>query len=46
MKEIAVLVACHNRKEKTINCLKSLHEAIDKYNSKYRFDIYYSGQRL
>lgn len=40
MKDIAVLLTCHNRKEKSINCLKSLYEAIDKYNSESRFDIY------
>lgn len=40
MNEIAVLLTCHNRKEKTINCLKSLYEAIDKLNSETRFEIY------
>ncbi len=40
MKEIAVLLTCHNRKVKTINCLKSLHKAIDKFNSETKFDIY------
>ena len=40
MKEIAVLLTCHNRKEKTINCLKSLYEAINKFNSETKFDVY------
>lgn len=40
MKEIAVLVTCHNRKEKTIKCLKSLYKAIDKFNQESSFDIF------
>ncbi len=40
MKEIAVLLTCHNRKEKTIKCLKSLDKAINKFNNSTNFDIY------
>lgn len=38
IKEIAVLLTCHNRKEKTITCLKSLLTANIPVNIK--FDIY------
>lgn len=34
MKRIAVLITCHNRKEKTLNCLKQLH------NQKVPLDYY------
>lgn len=40
MKKIAVLLTCYNRKEKTINCLKSLYKAIDLSNYEIKFDIY------
>lgn len=40
MKEIAVLLTCHNRKEKTINCLRSLYKAIDLINNQIKFDVY------
>jgi GT2 family glycosyltransferase len=37
-KKIAVLITCHNRREKTINCLRSLFEAdLDK---NYKLDIF------
>ena len=32
MKNIAVLVTCHNRKEKTLSCFKTLFAALKKYN--------------
>jgi len=38
MKVIAVLITCHNRKKKTIACLKSLFEA--ELPSEYKFDVY------
>jgi len=34
MKKIAVLITCHNRKDKTIKCIKKLFEAAEKSNSK------------
>ncbi len=37
--KIAVLLTCHNRKEKTLNCLSSLYSAIEQVN-RYEFDIY------
>lgn len=38
IKEVAVLLTCHNRKEKTLACLDSFHAA---YKQKgYSFDIY------
>ena len=40
MKKIAVLLTCYNRKEKTINCLKSLYKAIEISNQGLTFDIY------
>jgi GT2 family glycosyltransferase len=40
MKEIAVLVACHNRKVKTIKCLNSLYKAIAKNKGESSFEIY------
>ena len=32
MRNIAVLVTCHNRKEKTLSCFRTLFAALDKYN--------------
>lgn len=40
MGKTAVLLTCHNRKEKTINCLKSLYKAIDLSNHEIKFDLY------
>lgn len=40
MKEIAVLLTCHNRKEKTINCLKSFYQAVNLSSRELKFDIY------
>lgn len=40
MKKIAILLTCHNRKEKTINCLKSLYNAIELSKYEIKFDIY------
>lgn len=40
MKNIAVLLTCHNRKEKTINCLKSLYRAIELESDEIKFDVY------
>ncbi|WP_298488395.1 glycosyltransferase [uncultured Maribacter sp.] len=37
---IAVLLTCHNRKVKTINCLNNLYRAYTKSNSSIEFDIY------
>ena len=37
-KEIAVLLTCHNRREKTMACLNSFYEALKPNN--YKFDIY------
>ncbi|WP_372948074.1 glycosyltransferase family 2 protein [Mariniphaga sp.] len=34
MKDIAVLITCHNRKEKTLSCLKYLFIAYDHYTHK------------
>lgn len=39
MNSIAVLLTCHNRKDKTLACLSSLYKAIDQVNG-YVFDIY------
>lgn len=38
IKEIAVLITCHNRKSKTITCLNSLFEA--EVPSDYHLDVY------
>lgn len=35
MINIAVLLTCFNRKDKTLSCLHSLYNALDLYNSKY-----------
>jgi GT2 family glycosyltransferase len=40
MKLIAVLITCHNRKEKTLACLSSLYAATELVNTEYIFDIY------
>lgn len=40
MRKIAVLLTCHNRKEKTTNCLTSLYSAIDLSNYGIKFDIF------
>ncbi len=40
MKEIAILLTCHNRKEKTVKCLKSLYKAIDLINNQIKFEVY------
>ncbi|MDR3651534.1 MAG: glycosyltransferase family 2 protein [Paludibacter sp.] len=40
MEKIAILLTCHNRKDKTINCLKSVYRAIDLSKHKIKFDIY------
>lgn len=40
MLKTAVLLTCYNRREKTINCIKSLYKAIDKSNYEIKFDIY------
>ncbi|HET7732202.1 MAG TPA: glycosyltransferase family 2 protein, partial [Paludibacter sp.] len=37
---IAVLLTCHNRKEKTLACLTSLYFAINQVNEEYNFTIY------
>ncbi len=31
--KIAVLLTCHNRRKKTVSCLSSLKEALEKYNA-------------
>lgn len=38
MKSLAVLITCHNRKEKTIACLKSLHQCLLPEN--YIIDVF------
>jgi GT2 family glycosyltransferase len=40
MEFVAILLTCHNRKEKTIRCLKSLYEAIERFESEIHYDIY------
>jgi GT2 family glycosyltransferase len=40
MIKIAVLLTCHNRKEKTIKCIKSLYAAINISDSETMFEIY------
>ncbi len=40
MKKIAVLLTCYNRKEKTINCLKSFYKTIGNANDNIIFDTY------
>ena len=40
MEKIAVLLTCHNRKEKTISCLKSFYSAIELSSYETKFDIY------
>jgi GT2 family glycosyltransferase len=40
MENIAVLLTCHNRKEKTIECLKSLYKAYESSNYNISLDIY------
>lgn len=35
---IAVLLTCYNRKDKTCNCLKSLYSALEYYNNKNTVD--------
>lgn len=40
MRKFATLLTCHNRKESTINCLKSLYKAIEQANFEVKFDIF------
>lgn len=42
MKDIAILITCHNRREKTINCLRSLKDslAVSINKGKYKVEIY------
>lgn len=40
MKCIAVLITCHNRKDKTINCLESLYNAINTSDPDIKLDIF------
>jgi GT2 family glycosyltransferase len=40
IKNIAVLLTCHNRKEKTISCLKSLFNIAEKCLPFQRMDVY------
>jgi GT2 family glycosyltransferase len=40
MRKIAILLTCHNRKEKTSNCFKSLYKAISLSKFEIKFDIY------
>jgi len=40
MEKTAVLLTCHNRKEKTINCLISLYKSIESTVSDMLFEIY------
>lgn len=38
--EIAVLLTCHNRRQKTVLCIQSLKDALDKYNNNVENRIY------
>lgn len=40
MKKIAALLTCYNRKEKTINCLKSFYKSLEFLNFKAEFDVF------
>lgn len=40
MENIAILLTCYNRKEKTISCLKSFYKAVEFFNFKSNFDIF------
>lgn len=40
MEKIAILLTCHNRKEKTINCLNSFYRPVEFTNIKTNFDIF------
>jgi GT2 family glycosyltransferase len=40
MDKIAALITCHNRKNKTLTCLKSLYEAKTNYPKEFIFDVY------
>lgn len=40
MGKTAILLTCHNRKDKTINCLKSLYKALELSKSEITADIY------
>ena len=40
IERIAILLTCHNRKNKTISCLKSLYKATNLSKHKIQFDIY------
>ena len=37
---VAVLIACHNRKEKTIGCIQSLFESKNNCSSTFELDVY------
>lgn len=38
--KMAVLLTCHNRKQKTLNCLKSFYQSISKTSFNPMFEIY------
>ena len=40
IKTIAVLLTCHNRREKTISCLTSLHDVLDKDSNQLKMDVF------
>ncbi|NDP20101.1 MAG: glycosyltransferase family 2 protein [Paludibacter sp.] len=40
MNKIAILLTCHNRKDKTIHCLTSLYKALELYNAEMTFDVF------
>ena len=40
-KKIAVLLTCHNRKNKTVTCLRSLKEAAEYYSKENGMSLYY-----
>jgi len=40
MEKIAILLTCYNRKEKTINCLKSFYKSLEFLNFKTEFDVF------
>lgn len=38
---VAILLTCHNRKEKTVSCITSLQNALNYYNSKSPLNVSY-----
>ncbi|MFT3752805.1 MAG: glycosyltransferase family 2 protein [Paludibacter sp.] len=40
MEKIAILLTCYNRKDKTINCLRSLYKALEPHHGEMEFDVF------